>query len=94
MAKGRAEAALDRELRGEDSIGQSERAALRICARALDGAERGRNGQLVADLSKTYLDLRMAAGLSRNSPAKPADDPFDVLAAALTAPALGDTPVT
>lgn len=91
MARGRVENALDKDLRSEDSIGPSERAALRVCARALDGAEATADGYLVAQLSRTYLELRMSAGLSRNSPAKPASDPFDSLAAALASPSLGDS---
>ena len=92
MTTGRVEVALDRELKGDDSVGPSERAALRVVARALDHAEQGDDGYLVAQLSRTYLELRMAAGLSRNSPAKAATDPYDVLAAALAAPVLGDSP--
>jgi hypothetical protein len=91
MATGRVEVALDRELKTDDSVGPAERAALRVCARALDHAEHGDDGYLVAQLSRTYLDLRIAAGLSRNSPAKATSDPYDVLAAALAAPVLGDT---
>ena len=61
---GRAERALNRDLRGLDEIGGTEAEALRITAHGLDLAETA--GDLVAinNLSKTYLDLRVAAGLS------------------------------
>ena len=92
MKRGRAETALNHDLNGDDSIGPTERAALRVCARALDHAEAEHDGDLVNALSRTYLELRTAAGLSRNSPAKPASDPFDVLASALAGPSVLDAP--
>lgn len=76
---GRVEAALDRELRDRADVGAAERAALRVAARALDLAERTYTLNAVDALSRTYLDLRLAAGLSLRTRPQSSNDPFEQL---------------
>ena len=90
MPAGRAENGLEKDLKSQSTILAAERAALRICARALDRAEREADLALVDALSRTYLTLRLAAGLSANSPARPASDPWDRLSDVLAEPRLHD----
>jgi len=86
--RGRCGIGLERDLREAPAIGPAERAHLRTVALAIDLAANASNLELVDRLSRTYLDLRLAAGLSANSPAKPATDPWDRLANVLSDPGL------
>jgi hypothetical protein len=80
------EAALETDLKAADSIGPTERAHLRTVAHALDQAVLEHDFEWINHLSQRLLELRLNAGLSANSPAKPASDPWDVLAGVLAAP--------
>ena len=83
--RGRVESALDRQLAGRDDVGDAERAHLRVTARGLDTAERAGDLMALNALSKTYLDLRVAAGLTAQAAAARRDlSGWDDLAVALT----------
>lgn len=82
---------MDRELARRADIGPAERVALRIAVRALDVAEREALVDQVGVLSRTYLELRLAAGLSVKTHPGVSDDPFDRLAAAIAAGRSRDT---
>lgn len=88
---GRAERALNRELRDTTTIGGTEAEALRITAHGLDLAEAASDLIGINALSKTYLDLRVAAGLSvRGDAARRDASGWDDLAAALSTPTVRD----
>jgi hypothetical protein len=80
---------LNRDLRAAGDIGPAEAEALRVVARALDGSDAEGLVAEVNALSKTYLDLRLAAGLSRRTAARPTSDGFDAFLAELSGPNLG-----
>jgi hypothetical protein len=73
-------------------IGPAERAALRVCARALDQAEAETYLRLVCDVSKVYLDVRRAAGLTAGEDSTAGSDPFVAFAAGLSAAGVGNAP--
>jgi P27 family predicted phage terminase small subunit len=88
---GRGERALNEDLRAHTEVGPSERAALRACARALDQAEADTNLRLVVDVSKVYLEVRRAAGLTAGDEQPAAgSDPFVAFAAGLSAAGVGN----
>jgi hypothetical protein len=62
--RGRVEAGLERDLGTRHEIPASERAALRVLARALDEAEAAGDVDAVTRASAVYLTVRTAAGLS------------------------------
>jgi hypothetical protein len=80
--------ALETDLRRVEGIGPTERAHLRTVAAALDSAAASGDLEWVERLSRNLLELRLNAGLSANSPAKPVSDPWDTLAGALAGPGL------
>ncbi|HSS11154.1 MAG TPA: hypothetical protein VLL25_14805 [Acidimicrobiales bacterium] len=91
---GRVESALEHDLRSRSDIGPAERASLRVVARGLDLCEHLSGVEtldLLDSLSKTFLDLRLAAGLSVRTYPHTVSDPFDELAKALAAGRTRDT---
>jgi hypothetical protein len=89
LRRGRVEIALNREIRTVANIGPAEAEALRVVARALDESAAAHLVAEVNALSKTYLDLRLAAGLSVRTAARPGGDSFDAFLAELSSPDLG-----
>jgi hypothetical protein len=87
---GRCERALNEQLRDRGDVGAAERAALRVCARALDRADRDADVKLVGDVSKIYLELRRAAGLTAGEGSAAGGDPFVAFAAGLSAAGVGN----
>jgi hypothetical protein len=91
VRRGRCERGLDTELLKRPDIGPAERAALRACARALDQAEAESYLRLVCDVSKVYLEVRRAAGLTAGEDSAAAgSDPFVAFAAGLSAAGVGN----
>jgi hypothetical protein len=87
---GRCERALNEGLHDRDDVGAAERAALRVCARALDRAEHDGDAKLVGDVSKIYLELRRAAGFVAGEQPPAGGDPFAAFAAGLSAGGVGN----
>jgi hypothetical protein len=83
---GRVMIALEKDLHRAEGIGPTERAHLRTVATALDNAAAAGDLEWIDRLSRNLLELRLNAGLSANSPAKPVSDPWDTLAGALAGP--------
>jgi hypothetical protein len=86
---GRCERGVNEDLRNRADVGPAERAALRVCARALDMAEAEGSLRLVCDVSKVYLDLRREAGFTAGESTS-GSDPFVAFAAGLSAAGVGD----
>lgn len=93
---GRAESAIDTELRGipRSQIGAAARAALRVQAHAVDLAEASGDAGAISTATHVYLELRHAEGL-RPVDVQPADT-FAALLAELGRPGAGasDTAAT
>ena len=89
--RGRAESALNSELRARQELGKAERAALRVQARALDAAETSGDVRLVSDTLARLPSsrVRRAAG-ARHGRAPSDPDPFEDLMRVLSTPAMGD----
>lgn len=87
---GRAEQALNAELRADNNVPTGARAALRVAAHLLDLADQSGDLDGGAKILRAYLDIRQAHGLT-GAVSGPLD-PFAAFVAGLSGPTLGNAP--